>query len=555
MVSTMHEGGVVEGFKTWRERLMKRKSRIVGNGSEPITTAKDTQHRAARGHETGEGWLGMNPISGEFPRGKIEQSIPASNGVVSGTGKDARKAGEEAGADANTHHGRNCSAPTEDPWPFYRIMKLEKREWPSVGWAGGPLSVEDKDFRKDFRFYMYDDKDEFVNTSQVEKCYRDKAGIKQDMSNIDSRIPVFKRMYAAELAIWPVLRTHALRTNNPKEASLFIISYSPFLAEGLKGCPGVPPKWDDAVAAKLKNSQYFQRKGGQDHLIFVMRFGARISKPMLELLNAGSLVVTTDRYFWNIIKDLPGPFKTGSVVLAPYVSPFYLDHKEEDGDRANAKQDDTWYFFAGTYQRRFGNRGRLSELAEHLTSANFTDLRIPKTVAPGNGLAQSSPEIVESSAAALKRSSVCMSPQGDAITSGRLFDSLAGGCVPIVIAPKDKMSNELPLPSLIDWDAIALFTDNFDEILKEEDGMRRTGAALEALVGPKAGEREKKRLACMQRQGKRTFFNFLSYFRNPLGLTEGLLFESWILMQKRGVIAGPYAAPGTVGGKGKWVAT
>lgn len=276
-------------------------------------------------------------------------------------------------------------------------------------------------------------------------------------------------------------------------------------------------------------------------MIFFMKFGTRFTKPLEKVLDAGSLVVTSDRYFWNIIKALPNAFKSGSVLVAPYVAPYLLDYVEGNPYHIEEKHLDTWYFFAGTYKRRYGSRGKLAELAQHLRHVNFTDIRIPKTIAPGNGLVQSSPEIVAASAAAIRRSSVCMSPQGDAITSGRLFESLAGGCVPIVIAPKDMMPTELPLPSLIDWDNIALFTDNFDEISKKENGIRLMGEAVERLVGPNAGPREKERLACMQRAARRAYQDYLSYFSNPRGLTTGLLLEAWLLLQKRGLIQGPYA--------------
>jgi hypothetical protein len=103
------------------------------------------------------------------------------------------------------------------------------------------------------------------------------------------------------------------------------------------------------------------------------------------------------------------------------------------------------------------------------------------------------------------------------------------------------MPTELPLPSLIDWDNIALFTDNFEMISKTPNGTQRMGEALEKLVGPNAGPREKERLACMQRAARRAYHDYLSYFSNPTGLTTGLLLEAWVLLQKRGLLHGPLA--------------
>ena len=39
----------------------------------------------------------------------------------------------------------------------------------------------------------------------------------------------------------------------------------------------------------------------------------------------------------------------------------------------------------GTYSRRAGSREKLSDLAQHIRGADFRNLRIPKTIAPGNG--------------------------------------------------------------------------------------------------------------------------------------------------------------------------
>lgn len=55
--------------------------------------------------------------------------------------------------------------------------------------------------------------------------------------------------------------------------------------------------------------------------------------------------------------------------------------------------------------------------------------------------------------------------QGDAPTSGRVFEALPSGCIPVVISPRQSMIQDLPFPSLIDWDSIALHTPSFKDIL------------------------------------------------------------------------------------------
>ena len=52
-------------------------------------------------------------------------------------------------------------------------------------------------------------------------------------------------------------------------------------------------------------------------------------------------------------------------------------------------------------------------------------------------------------------SQMCMCPQGDAPTSGRVFEAAAAACVPIVVAPRGLMPTDMPFPSLIKWDEVS----------------------------------------------------------------------------------------------------
>ena len=44
----------------------------------------------------------------------------------------------------------------------------------------------------------------------------------------------------------------------------------------------------------------------------------------------------------------------------------------------------------------------------------------------------------------------------------------------------------------------------------------------------------------MQRKARRVYFERMSYFKNPLGVTEAMLFEIWVLLQKRHLLQGPH---------------
>jgi len=50
----------------------------------------------------------------------------------------------------------------------------------------------------------------------------------------------------------------------------------------------------------------------------------------------------------------------------------------------------------------------------------------------------------------MRRSRFCMVPSGDVPSSGRLFEAMAAGCLPILVRP-DAQTFDLPFPGLIDW--------------------------------------------------------------------------------------------------------
>ena len=85
----------------------------------------------------------------------------------------------------------------------------------------------------------------------------------------------------------------------------------------------------------------------------------------------------------------------------------------------------------------------------------------------------------------------CLVPEGDTSTSRRLFDALAAGCIPIVIAdfyggkegylptqrPGDRaMEANLPFTNLVDWARIAIFVNGLHCL---EDGAVVTELACE----------------------------------------------------------------------------
>ena len=52
---------------------------------------------------------------------------------------------------------------------------------------------------------------------------------------------------------------------------------------------------------------------------------------------------------------------------------------------------------------------------------------------------------------------ICLIPAGDTPTSRRLFDAMAAGCVPLLLAPYEDIMPNLPFPKAIDWPETVLF--------------------------------------------------------------------------------------------------
>merc|ERR1719428_445843 len=60
-------------------------------------------------------------------------------------------------------------------------------------------------------------------------------------------------------------------------------------------------------------------------------------------------------------------------------------------------------------------------------------------------------KVVENSVESYKNSKFCLVVEGSTPTSRRLFDAMAGGCVPIMIGGEEGIKRNLPFQKTIDW--------------------------------------------------------------------------------------------------------
>lgn len=79
-------------------------------------------------------------------------------------------------------------------------------------------------------------------------------------------------------------------------------------------------------------------------------------------------------------------------------------------------------------------------------------------------------------------------------------------------------------------------------VTKRKDGLDVMAQALERVAGEGGAGAFKERLEFMRREGTRVFQEHLMYKRHPQAAADSLLFEMWMLLQKKGVIEGPFHA-------------
>ena len=96
--------------------------------------------------------------------------------------------------------------------------------------------------------------------------------------------------------------------------------------------------------------------------------------------------------------------------------------------------------------------------------------------------------ILNETASLMRSSSVCLCPEGDSPTSLRVFEALATGCVPLIMVDRVAIAANLPFPSLIDWDSVALFAHPLGAASEAAtQGIKSIADAIEATVGRNAG--------------------------------------------------------------------
>jgi len=454
-------------------------------------------------------------------------------------------------------------------WPLYRVtdqldvkdmnpskpVGLRSGKWypgytainRKYAWGKG-VGLGNKAFQQ-FRFFVYDDA--VFNTTAMFRCFSERRKMHKYSTHpdswfkdIDRKLSIVQREYLAEVTLIHALLNHPLRTLDPDEADLFFIPFSAALVLYSIPCSEyMHPlllnnrgfhEVNSLVASHLNSSEYFRRRGGRDHLHISSYVWLGLQSDILSILDSGPMVLTMERYLFMLASRLPNAYGNNRVVILPYVSSTYTDSGPHGKTQEASKDASRWWFFRGTLHRTgVGlSRIKLKELQGHLGGTDFQD-----RVVNGKSKSRTNDDLLQKTAQEMRTAMICLCPAGDSPTSLRLFESLATGCVPVVMSDRLHMAHVLPFPNLINWDEIAFFTESLSDISSCASGILELSSVLNRTMGPEAEGDEMSRLREIRRKGQLMFHEYFSYFWNPRGVADGVLFETFELMRHLNILA------------------
>ncbi|KAJ1425901.1 Exostosin-like [Sesbania bispinosa] len=258
-----------------------------------------------------------------------------------------------------------------------------------------------------------------------------------------------RHLFASEVAIHRALLTSEVRTLDPYEADFFFVPvYVSCNFSTVNGFPSISHARSlISSAVQLVSSEYpfWNRTSGSDHIFVASHdFGAcfhtmedvAMADGIPQILK-NSIVLQT----FGVVHEHPCQ-DVENVVIPPYVSPESVRNTLESAP-VNGKRD-IWVFF----------RGKMEVHPKNI-SGRFYSKRVRTAIwrkFNGNRRFYLRRHRFAGYQSEIARSVFCLCPLGWAPWSPRLVESVALGCVPVVIADGIR----LPFPSAVDWPEISL---------------------------------------------------------------------------------------------------
>ena len=368
----------------------------------------------------------------------------------------------------------------------------------------------------------------------------------------DAILPVPVAEHLVDINIIDALRSHPARTLDPHKASLHVLALPAHasyiwarLADQSSGRNSGHLKGESQqfhwaqmaeVALEVQANPFFQQDA--PFLVIMGFFFPELAfgNALLKTLQQGNVILaTTDQgYTANIA------LSERSVVVLYRASAA----AEAIAFRQASKTERHFDFtFHGDFSRNDGGiRAHLRKVLLHL--AKDARYRISLSSKKLGGKRESAGNWPPSDAADVKdelghlvnssmntyaNSTFCLVPSGDTLTSRRLFEALAAGCVPLLVRGlrEDSLDSSylLPFPGSIRWRQIT-----YSLTALQSDSVQCTIRQLKALLAHQT------QIRAVQQNGQRVFRAHLSIGRNPMGTADALMQE---LESKRRILSTP----------------
>ncbi|KAF9607709.1 hypothetical protein IFM89_038249 [Coptis chinensis] len=230
----------------------------------------------------------------------------------------------------------------------------------------------------------------------------------------------------------------AVRVMDPELADVFYVPFFSSLSFNTHGHIMTDPDTEIDrqlqidILEFLRNSQYWQRSEGRDHVIPMHHPNA--FRFLRDQVNASILIVAD---FGRFPKSMS---RLNKDVVAPYVHVVESFIADNSPDPYVSRT--TLLFFRGRTVRKDEGivRAKLAKILE-----GYDDVHYEQSFASG--------ATIKASSEGMRTSKFCLHPAGDTPSSCRLFDAIVSHCVPVIVS--DKI--ELPFEDELDYTQFSLF--------------------------------------------------------------------------------------------------
>jgi len=353
------------------------------------------------------------------------------------------------------------------------------------------------------KFFLHE---EFVDTTEMLKCFYKAKGAKPGVDEFDFKLMPDTAEHMVDIWMLEQLRKHPSRTKIEKDARFHIVGFPIFnsYAGGrFWNCGSHEERVAEMVTKMTSSKSYLKSQGRNFVVIATAPDAVRVfTDPLITLAKMGGVIVATaDKNYPSV-----EPFKFKVVIPCKSMHPLENDAWKSE-TLPMAKDRNVSFMFHGDVSK--GKRAVLRKVGEGLAASDIQDHDFQHMGM--NGFKK----VVEMSVSSYKNSKFCLVAEGSTPTSRRLFDAMAGGCVPIMIGGEAGIKRNLPFQKTIDWSKIVYYGGNLDCVGQNYVG---TQNFLKTFLELPEAEVDERRMRAFK-----TFKGALSY-KGP-GIVDALLRE------------------------------